>query len=144
MVSITYVTGLVEACRFRSASIHTLQINSMDWYTRPVLFVAETKESLAYYLETLGFKEDWSHIENDELLVAQISRDGFEIILNKDAQRAGMGRVFISLHDEQVDALHKDLLEKSVGHNKHWGMPVTEVLDLDGNELLFSPPVGDE
>ena len=118
-----------------------LWIKPMDWYTRPVLFVTDTKKSVAFYLETLGFTEDWTHIENDELLVAQVSRNGLEIIVNRDPARAGTGRVFVSLDDEQAGALMKDLEYKNVGNNKHWGMPVTEVLDLDGNELFFSPPV---
>ena len=113
----------------------------MDWYTRPVLFVTDTKTSVAFYLETLGFQEDWTHIEDDELLVAQVSRNGLEIILNRDTARAGTGRVFVSLDDEHAEALTKDLENKRIGSNRHWGMPVTEVQDLDGNELFFSPPV---
>ena len=118
-----------------------LWIKPMDWYTRPVLFVTDTKTSVAFYLETLGFQEDWTHIEDDELLVAQVSRNGLEIILNRDTARAGTGRVFVSLDDEHAEALTKDLENKRIGSNRHWGMPVTEVQDLDGNELFFSPPV---
>ena len=113
----------------------------MDWYTRPVLFVTDTKTSVAFYLETLGFQEDWTYVEDDELLVAQVSRNGLEIILNRDTARAGTGRLFVSLDDEQTEAVTKELENKRIGSNRHWGMPVTEVQDLDGNELLFSPPV---
>ena len=111
---------------------------------RMVFFVEDTQKSLAFYVEKLGFTEDWTHVENDEMLVAQVNRDGFEIILNKDVNKAGKGKVFISLDDEQVDPLRKEIKEKGLMTTaRSWGMPVTEILDLDKNELLFSPPVSE-
>ena len=83
-----------------------------EWYSRTVFFVKDTQKSLAFYVDKLGFTEDWTYVENAEMLVAQVNRDGFEIILNKDANKAGKGRVFISLDDEQVDPLRKEIKEK--------------------------------
>jgi len=115
-----------------------------NWYSRTVFFVTDTQKSLEFYIEKLGFTEDWTHVDNDEMLVAQVNRDGFEIILNKDIDKAGKGRIFISLYDEQVNPLRKEIKAKGITtSNKNWGMPVTEVLDLDKNELYFFPPVSE-
>lgn len=113
-----------------------------DWYSRTVFFVKDTQRSLTFYVEKLGFNEDWTHKEEDKLIVAQVSRNGFEIILNKDIEKAGNGRIFISLHDEHVEPFRKEIKEKKISvSDKSWGMPVTEIVDTDGNELFFSPIV---
>lgn len=115
-----------------------------NWYSRPIFFVKDPKKSIEFYVGQLGFEEIWAHKENDEVIVAQVSKNGFEIILNKDAERAGKGRAFISLDDEQTQSFKGEIAGKGLGHDKSWGMPVTEILDIDNNELLFSPPVVDQ
>ncbi|MEO8063298.1 MAG: hypothetical protein ABI821_11185 [Pseudomonadota bacterium] len=85
------------------------------WYSRPVCYVRDTPASLAFFVEKLGFSLDWNHEED--------------------------GRVFISLDDAQAKALKSDIESWSVPvRETHWGMPVIEILDLDNNELFFSPP----
>src|SRR5467141_518582 len=70
-------------------------------YARSVFFVADADRSLRYYTEQLGFSLDWD--SNDG--VFQVSLFGFELILNqvedRTRTRAGHGRVFIGLEDDQ-------------------------------------------
>jgi catechol 2,3-dioxygenase-like lactoylglutathione lyase family enzyme len=111
------------------------------WYSRPVFFVKDTPAALGFYVGKLGFSLDWNHEEDGRAFVCQVKRNGFELILAQDAEKAGHGRVFISLDDEQTGALRSDLAQRSVPlRESHWGMPVIETFDLDGNELVFSPP----
>lgn len=113
-----------------------------NWYSRPVFFVRDVQASLRFYIDKLGFIQDWVYEEAEEIIVAQVSRDAFEIILNKDNERAGGGRVFVSLYDEHIAPLKQQIENNGiVVTSRSWGMPVSEILDLDKNELLFSPPI---
>ena len=108
------------------------------WYSRPIFFVNDVAKSLAFYVDELGFKKDWTHLDQDELIVAQVSRGYFELILNKDAARAGSGRIYFHLHPEQIVALREELSSKGlVTRDRYWGMPISEVVDPDRNELFF-------
>lgn len=112
-----------------------------NWYGRPVFFVTDGGASIAFYREKLGFSVDWIHDEDGRPYVSQVSRYEFELILQVDAVRAGSGRVFLSLDDDQVTALREDLAKNEVtSRNTRWGMPIIEVLDPDRNELFFSLP----
>lgn len=112
-----------------------------NWYSRPVFFVSDAEASKNFYTETLGFSLDWNHEEESCTFVCQVSRDGFELILAQDPQKAGQGRVFISLNSEQEQALRREITEKGIeARDSHWGMPIIEMVDLDQNELFFSPP----
>ena len=111
---------------------------------REPFFDKDTQKSLAFYVENLGFIEDWTYLEHDEMIVAHVSRDGFELIRNKDLNKAGMGRVFISLYDERVDPLRKEMKEnRVVMTSKNWGMAVSEIPDIVRNALFFSPPISE-
>jgi catechol 2,3-dioxygenase-like lactoylglutathione lyase family enzyme len=111
------------------------------WYSRPVFFVRDTPSALAFYVERLGFLLDWQHDEDGRALVCQVRRDGLELILSQDPDRAGRGRVFISIDEGQTRALKADIERRKLPvREAHWGMPVLEILDEDDNELCFSPP----
>lgn len=113
------------------------------WYSRPVFFCRDTQASLDFFVARLGFSVDWNHTEHGRAVVCQVKRDGFELILAEDADRAGRGRVFISLDAGQTTALLADLEQRKIPlRHSYWGMPVIEILDLDANELVFSPPAG--
>ena len=114
------------------------------WYARTVFFVDNTATAIDFYCNELGFKQDWDYHEQGQVLVAQVSRNDVEIILNHDATRAGCGRIFISLLDEQLQPLIDELGANSPLLNPlSWGMPVTSITDPDGNQLYFSPPLVD-
>lgn len=53
-----------------------------SWYARPVLHVADVQASVDFYRDKLGFTETWRHAEDNELLIAQVDRDGCAIILS--------------------------------------------------------------
>ena len=112
-----------------------------NWYSRPVFFVSDAERSIDFFKEKLGFSLDWNHQEEGRAYVCQVSRSGFELILAQDADKAGNGRVFISLDSEQEEALRKEIEERNIEpSDSHWGMPILQILDLDKNELFFSLP----
>jgi catechol 2,3-dioxygenase-like lactoylglutathione lyase family enzyme len=112
------------------------------WYTRPVFFVAEMKVSSDFYTGRLGFEEAWSFEDKGKKTVAQVTRGDCEIILAEEPERAGNGRLFVSLEPADLEALQKEIEEKSIDAERTWwGYPVIKILDPDGNELLF--PVED-
>jgi catechol 2,3-dioxygenase-like lactoylglutathione lyase family enzyme len=112
-----------------------------NWYSRPVFFVRSPVEAVAFYTEKLGFTLDWSYEEDGRAYVCQVSRYGFELILAEDAERAGKGRVFISLDLKQERELRGEIEAGGIETgDSRWGMPIIEILDVDRNELFYSPP----
>lgn len=110
------------------------------WYARPVFFVKSVESSLGFYMSLLDFSKDWEHYEDpSELLVAQVSRHGLELILQKDVSQSGHGRVFLSLSDKQLQIVLDDIERSQIPvTRKHWGMPIVAIADLDGNELFIT------
>ncbi len=117
-------------------------------YARSVFFVKDAERSLRFYTEQLGFSEDWNYQEEGRAFVCQFSLFGFELILNQIEDwtrgRAGHGRVFIGLDEDQVEPLRKHIAAKGIRTQRlHWGRSTLVVKDLDANELFFWPPQGD-
>jgi catechol 2,3-dioxygenase-like lactoylglutathione lyase family enzyme len=117
-------------------------------YARSVFFVNDAERSLRFYTEQLGFSLDWNYQEEGRAFVCQVSLFGFELILNqiedRTQTRAGHGRVFIGLEDDQVEPLRKHIAAKGIQTQRiHWGRSTLVVRDLDGNELFFWPPQED-
>jgi catechol 2,3-dioxygenase-like lactoylglutathione lyase family enzyme len=113
-----------------------------NFYARSVFFVKDAERSLRFYTETLGFSLDWNYQEQGRAYVFQVSLLGCELILNQTEpateDRAGHGRLFIGLEDDQVDALHKHIEDKSIKTTVvPWGNPTLVLRDLDENELFF-------
>ena len=111
-------------------------------YARSVFFVKDAERSLKFYRDTLGFSLDWNHEEEGRAYVFQVSLFGFELIINQTGPategRAGHGRVFIGLDDDQVDAFSKHIEENNIKTTVvHWGKPTLVIRDLDENELFF-------
>ena len=116
-----------------------------NFYGRSVFFVKEAEDSLAFYTQTLGFTLDWNHQVEGRAFVFQVSLFGFQLILNQVEDwtrgRAGHGRVFIGLEDDQAAALSGHIREKGIKVTRfHWGNPTLVMKDLDGNELFFWLP----
>ena len=96
-------------------------------YARTVFFVADA---------------DRSHSHDG---VVQVSLLGFELILNqvddRTRSRAGHGRLFIGLDDDQREPLRKHLADKGIQSLRlEWGRPTLVIKDLDANELFFWLP----
>jgi catechol 2,3-dioxygenase-like lactoylglutathione lyase family enzyme len=113
-------------------------------YARSVFFVADADRSRRFYTEDLGFTLDWDSQDG----VFQVSLFGFELILNqvgdRTRSRAGQGRVFIGLEDDQAEPLRKHIADKGIETFRvEWGRPTLVVKDVDANELFFWLP-GDD
>ena len=113
-----------------------------NFYARSVFFVKDGEESLAFYTQTLGFKLDWNKQYEGRAWVFQVSLFGFELILNQawglTKNRAGHGRAFIGLEDDQAAALLQHIRARDIKPMRDdWGRPTLVLLDPDGNELYF-------
>jgi catechol 2,3-dioxygenase-like lactoylglutathione lyase family enzyme len=114
-------------------------------YARSVFFVKDAAPALRFYTERLGFSEDWNYREEGRTVVCQVSLFGFELILNeiddRTQTRAGHGRVFIGLDDDQGEPLCKHIVAKGIQAQRvDWGRPTLVIRDLDANELFFWLP----
>jgi catechol 2,3-dioxygenase-like lactoylglutathione lyase family enzyme len=108
------------------------------WYSRPLVFVRDSRASLDYYCGMLGFSVAWRHEEEGRLLTAQVDRDGTQLILTEQwPEKAGNGVVFVSLDDDAaVDALRVELAGRGVEVREGWwGYRLLVARDPDGNEL---------
>jgi hypothetical protein len=57
--------------------------------------------------------------------------------------RTWRARLFIELGREGIGELQREILERSIPSKKSWwGYDVIELLDPDGNQLLFPLPSG--
>jgi catechol 2,3-dioxygenase-like lactoylglutathione lyase family enzyme len=111
--------------------------SSEVWYARPVFFVADCERALRFYLG-LGFHEAWRHDRNGILIALQVNRGGAEVILNRNEERAGGGRLFLSLSRGEVARCTAAFAAAGAEvRDDYWGMPVKAVSDPDGNDLLF-------
>jgi catechol 2,3-dioxygenase-like lactoylglutathione lyase family enzyme len=116
-----------------------------NFYARSVFFVRDGEDALAFYTQTLGFKLDWNNQYEGRASVFQVSLFGFELILNQiypdTKDRAGHGRVFIGLEENQGPALCQHIIKRDIkAARDDWGRPTLVIKDLDGNELFFWLP----
>jgi len=117
-------------------------------YARAVFFTDDAERSLRYYTEQLGFSMDWNLVEEDRITVFQVSLLGFELILNETWEptrgRAGHGRVFIGLDDDQQEPFREHVVTAGIKTERiNWGRPTIVIRDLDANELFFWLPHDD-
>jgi len=108
------------------------------WYARPVVFVADLEQAVAFYVGTLGFAEVWRH----EQIVAQVERATCELILSsQEPDKTGRARIFLSLDADVLDAVRAELEARGVAiEDGYWGYRTMIVRDPDGNELYFPYP----
>jgi uncharacterized glyoxalase superfamily protein PhnB len=125
-------------------SISTLEGDVMSnvWYARPVLFVADIDRSVDFYVNQLGFSQPWRYEEEGKAHVAQVERQGCELILSSQwPDKVGKGLMFISLDVEVLDALRAELEGRGMDvKDGRWGYRLMVIVDLDGNELYFPYP----
>jgi catechol 2,3-dioxygenase-like lactoylglutathione lyase family enzyme len=114
------------------------------WYARSVLAVRDAPAALAFYADKLGFKEDWRYEEAGRLRIAQVSREGCELILSDQwPEDAGHARIFISLDPADFDGLVAESVERGLALKPgNWGYELKVVEDPDGNRLWFPAPSG--
>jgi catechol 2,3-dioxygenase-like lactoylglutathione lyase family enzyme len=114
-------------------------------HAKSVFFVKDAEQSLGFYTETLGFSLDWNHQEQGRAFVFQVSLFGFQLILNQvepwTKDRAGHGRVFIGLDEDQVDGFLGHIEKKGIKTTTvGWGAPTVVIHDQDQNELFLWLP----
>ena len=112
------------------------------WYARAVLHVADVERALDFYIHSLGFSEAWRHADDDRLLVAQVDREGCELILSCQwPESRGHGLIFISLDPEVLAAARAEFEGRGVAvADGAWGYRLMVVADPDGNRLFFPYP----
>ena len=113
-------------------------------YARTVFFVSDTGSAMRFYTDQLGFSPGWDSQDG----VCQVGLFGFELILNgvgdRTRSRAGHGRLFIGLEEEQAEPFRKHLAARGIRPRRvEWGRPTLVVSDPDGNELFFWMPHDD-
>lgn len=112
------------------------------WYSRPVFFVADVEQAIAFYRDRLGFAEENRYEEDGVPLVAQVRREDCTLLLNsQQAEKAGRGRMFISIDPEPLAQLRTEFEQRGAPvRDGWWGYPTLIVEDSDGNELFFPYP----
>ena len=115
------------------------------WYARAVLHVADVARALDFYVGQLGFAEAWRHEENGRLLVAQVDREGCELLLSCQwPEGRGHGLIFVSLTSEALASVQAELAANGVEkQDGWWGYRLTIVEDPDGNRLFFPHSAAD-
>ncbi|MGD0525167.1 MAG: glyoxalase superfamily protein [Polyangiaceae bacterium] len=115
---------------------------SLRWYARAVLFVSDLERSVGFYVHQLGFEERWRHQDAGKVLVAQVDRQGCELILcSQEPEKTGRGRMFLSLDVDALRGVRAELEGRGVAvEDGSWGYPLMVVRDPDGNELYFPYP----
>jgi catechol 2,3-dioxygenase-like lactoylglutathione lyase family enzyme len=113
-----------------------------EWFARPVLFVTDVGRSVDFYVNQLGFTRAWCYEEDGKAYVAQVDRQGCELILSSQwPKKVGSALMFISLDVDVLHALRAELEGKGVAvKDGEWGYRLMVVHDPDGNQLFFPYP----
>lgn len=111
-------------------------------YARAVFFVENAGRSQRFYLDELGFSDDWSYNEGDSVYVCQVGLMGCEVILQQvdedNRERAGHGRIFVGLEDDQIPPVLEHIAARKIRtERRRWGEQTLVIKDPDGNELFF-------
>src|SRR5258708_1078483 len=82
-----------------------------EWYPRAVLFVADIDRTLDFYVNGLGFTEQWYFGDEGTPHVAEADRQGCALIFSTESpDKAGKGLLFISLNvDVPRDQIHAEI-----------------------------------
>jgi len=98
-----------------------------------VLFVGDIDRSVEFYVDQLGFTQAWRYEEEGKAFVAQVDRQGCELILSSQwPSKVGTGLIFISLDVGLLDALRAELEGRHVDvKDGNWGYRLMIVHDLD-------------
>ena len=115
---------------------------SNKWFARPVLFVTDIERSVEFYVRQLGFTQSWRYEDEGKARVAQVDRQGCELILSSQwPGKVGKGLMFISLDVGVLDSLRTELEGRGLDvKDGQWGYRLMVIVDPDGNELYFPYP----
>ena len=109
-------------------------IVSNEWYVRSVLYVTDIDRSVDFYVNQLGFTQNWRYEEEGKPWVAQVARPGCELIVTAQwPEKAGNGVMFVSLEMADLNALRGELERRGVDvKDGHWGYRLMVIVDPDG------------
>jgi uncharacterized glyoxalase superfamily protein PhnB len=112
-----------------------------DWFTRPVVHVANIEVALPFYVDQLAFTVAWRYDEDGVPRVVEVGRAGCALILSDQwPAKVGKSLLFVSLEGD-VDTLRAELAARGVPVGEtEWGYRCLVVRDPDGNELYFPYP----
>lgn len=115
---------------------------SSNWYARLVLFAADIDRTVSFYVDKLGFTENWRFDQDGKPYVAQVGRNGCELIFSTQwPAKNGTGMIFLSLDPDVLDAARKDMEARGPPVREGWwGYRCAIVDDPDGNQLYFNYP----
>jgi catechol 2,3-dioxygenase-like lactoylglutathione lyase family enzyme len=109
----------------------------------PILRIFDEAKARAFYLDFLGFREDWSHrFEPGLPLYLQVSRDGCVLHLSEHHGDCCPGAA-LRIATEGLDDFHAELTGKDYGYARPaieevpWGRDMA-VADPFGNRLIFT------
>ncbi len=121
---------------------------------RPILCVANVARSIAYYVESLGFRIGWRWSDTEQRFLepqeagestfALVCRGQVQFMLSQNSQgAAGVWLHLDVLTAEQIDSLHSEWLSGGAvivepPALRPWGMYEMRVRDLDGHMLRVS------
>ena len=118
----------------------------------PQLRSTDMAASLRFYVDGLGFAEDWRHqFEPGLPLFVQLTRDGQTLFLTGHAGDCQPGgAVYLKVPD--VDACHRAFVANGVApqaihaapHETDWGTREMVLIDPDHNRLRFATHPGSE
>lgn len=112
--------------------------------TVPLLRIFDEAKAREFYIDFLGFQEDWAHRFEPALpLYLQVSRDGCVLHLTEHHGDACPGAA-VRIDTTDIEALHRELLGKQYGYARPgledtaWGSREMSVKDPFGNRLTFT------
>ncbi len=102
----------------------------------PILAVRSVPDSIAYYVDKLGFDKNWDW--GEPVTFGSVIRDEVTIFFCENAQ--GKSGTWISIFVDDVDALYQDYVRRGAiirqpPTNFSWGMREMNVEDPDGHRL---------
>lgn len=102
----------------------------------PILYVKDMADSMNYYVNVLGFKQDW--VWDDPPTFASVSRDHVEIFLSEGGQ--GQPGTWMSIFVQDVDALYEEYkasgaVIRQPPTNYPWGIREMNIEDPNGHRL---------
>jgi len=113
--------------------------------TTPILNVKNVPDSIAYYVEKLGFSKDWEWGSPPDF--ASVNRNEQRVFLCQNGQ--GQPGTWISFWVEDVDALYAEYQDRGAmivqpPTNFPWGVREMNVTDPDGHRFRMAMGATDE
>ena len=111
----------------------------------PTISVASLAEARPFYVDFLGFTDDWGH--DDGSTYAQVTRSGVQLHLNAQSRLSGSSGMLVRM--DGIDALHAELSARQGRFAPSpiaftpWDSRVFHVIDPFGNAIQFwenNPP----